>query len=184
MPEISAVTPSPNEPGLGADQLLDTLPWGLLEVSATGIIRHLNRQAAAWWGVLVEDALGQTIEQVGPGQLPAPAYTTLQRAASSPTKAAECYLPQPEQWVTLISTEQPTGELLVYWQDITPQKQREQQYQTLAENTPDVLTRWDPALRLLYANAAFAAKAGQPLSALLGYTFADMGLPAEVAGPY
>jgi PAS domain S-box-containing protein len=184
MPEISAATPSPSEHGLRADQLLDTLPWGLLEVSAAGTIRHLNRQAAAWWGVPVGDALGQPIDQVGPGQLPTPIYAALRQATSRPTKVTECYLPQSEQWVTLTSARQPMGELLVYWQDITPQKQREQQYQALAENTPDVLTRWDPALRLLYANAAFAAKAGQPLSALLGHPFTDMGLPAEITGPY
>ncbi|MGI4832153.1 MAG: PAS domain S-box protein [Janthinobacterium lividum] len=184
MPELAAATPSPTEPGLGADQLLDALPWGLLEVSAAGIIRRLNRQAAAWWGVPAEAALGQTIEQVGPGQLPAPAYAALGHAASEPTEATECYLLQTEQWVTLTSAEQPTGEVVVHWQDSTAAHRRTRQYQALAENIPDVLTRWDPNLRLLYANPAFAAQASQPLPALLGRTFAEMALPAEVTGPY
>ena len=184
MPELSAATPSPNEPGLGADQLLDTLPWGLLAVSAAGLIRRLNRQAAIWWGLPAEAALGQTIGQMGPGQLPALAYAALAHAASEPMGAAECYLPRTEQWVTLTSAKQPTGELLVHWQDITAQKQREQQYQALAENIPDVLTRWDPGLRLLYANAAFAAKNGAPLSELLGRTNREMDQPEEVAAPY
>jgi len=95
MSEISAsFLPAP---GLGADQLLDTLPWGLLAVSAAGLVQRLNRQAAAWWGVPAEAALGKSIAQVGPGQLPAPAYAALAQAASGPAVAAECYLPQPEQ---------------------------------------------------------------------------------------
>jgi PAS domain S-box-containing protein len=73
---------------------------------------------------------------------------------------------------------------VVYGQDITPQKQREQQYQALAENTPDVLTRWTPDLRLRYANAALATKVGAPLAALLHKTKREMGLPEAVAGPY
>ncbi len=55
---------------------------------------------------------------------------------------------------------------------------------TLVENTPDVITRWDKDLNLRFANSAFIQKTGQPLSALLGKTNADMGQPGEIAQSY
>ncbi|GAB3928537.1 PAS domain S-box protein [Larkinella terrae] len=63
-------------------------------------------------------------------------------------------------------------------------QQSEAQLRTLVENTPDAITRWDTALRLLFANSAFVAKTGQSLESLLGKTNTEMGQPAEIAGPY
>jgi two-component system CheB/CheR fusion protein len=63
-------------------------------------------------------------------------------------------------------------------------QQSETQLRTLVENTPDVITRWDTGLRLLFANSAFVAKTGQPLNSLLGKTNAEMGQPEEISGPY
>jgi PAS domain S-box-containing protein len=194
--------PSPSSLGtlLDADWLLDTLPWAVLVVDAQRIVRRINHQAVCWCSVRPATLLGRPLAEVALVPNVGAALEHLLKPGETPPQ--EVFLPQSEQWITLAATQQPGG-WLIHGQDITLQKQREQQYQALAENTPDVLTRWTPDLRLRYANAAFvaaaaaplnellghtnpafAAKAGQPLSALLGRPFTDMGLPAEVTGPY
>lgn len=54
-------------------------------------------------------------------------------------------------------------------------------YQFIIENTPDVITRWDKELKLIFANKALEAKTGLPNSALYGKTKLGMGQPEEVA---
>ena len=175
--------PYPSLPGatLAAEGLLDTLPWGVLVLDEQHIIRRVNQQAARWCGASPDALQGQPLA----GATLPPALRTALLQLLEPAEPAlhEVWLPELAEWIALSAARQPGGWVL-YAQDITPQKQREQQYQTLADNTPDVLTRWTPDLRLHYANGAFAAKAGQPLSALLGRTFSEMDVPTEVTGPY
>jgi len=63
-------------------------------------------------------------------------------------------------------------------------QQNEEQLRTLIENTPDVITRWDADLKLVYANSAFGLKAGMPNAELLGKTNQEMGQMNEIALPY
>lgn len=84
------------------------------------------------------------------------------------------------------------GEILITnFADITEKKQveeelqwRQQNYQTLAEHSPDVITRWDKNLKLIYANHGLEEKTGRPVEELLGKDFLEMGTPAEIAQPY
>jgi PAS domain S-box-containing protein len=175
--------PYPSLPGatLGAEGLLDALPWGMLVLDEQHIIRRVNQQAARWCGALPDALLGLPLaEATLPPALRMALLQLLEPAEPAPH---EVWLPELAQWIALSAARHP-GSWVLYAQDITPQKQREQQYQTLADNTPDVLTRWTPDLRLHYANAAFATKAGQPVSTVLGRTFGEMGAPAEVTAPY
>jgi PAS domain S-box-containing protein len=164
-----------------ADELLKTLPWGVLVVDAQGSVQRINQQAAYWCGVQPTALLGQPLAQAA--LLPAVRDTLLQLLEPGEVAPREVWLPEQACWIALSATRQPAGWVL-YMQDITPQKRREQQYQTLAENTPDVLSRWGPDLRLRYANAAFAARAGQPQSALPGHSLQELDVPADVSGPY
>lgn len=81
--------------------------------------------------------------------------------------------------------------LVVITEDITDRKQAEEklrqtvtQLGMLVENTPDVITRWDKNLRLLFANSAFVNKTGKSLNELLGRTNVGMGQSSEIALPY
>ncbi|MFD1874449.1 PAS domain-containing protein [Hymenobacter bucti] len=171
----------PQHPGFSADELLDTQPWGVLVLDEQHMIRRVNQLAAHWCGVAPAALLGQPLATA---RLPSAIRATLRQLLEpGEASAREVFLAQTAQWISLSATRRAGGWVL-YGQDITPQKQREQQYQTLAENTPDVLTRWTPDLRLRYANAAFAAKTGQSVSALLGRTFAEMGASYDITGPY
>ena len=68
--------------------------------------------------------------------------------------------------------------------DITDRKRAEEQLRILVNNTPDLITRWDRELRLLFANSAFEQKTGSPIADLLGKTSQEMNQPDEIAVPY
>ncbi len=57
-------------------------------------------------------------------------------------------------------------------------------YHFIIENTPDVVTRWDRNLRLIFANKALESKTGVPNSLLYGKTKRDMGQPDDITIPW
>lgn len=61
---------------------------------------------------------------------------------------------------------------------------QEQQYHSLVENTPDVISRWNKDLKLIYANGAAEVKTGLPRESLYGKTSSEMGQPDELAFPW
>ena len=58
--------------------------------------------------------------------------------------------------------------------------QREQQFATLVENSPDILSRLDRDLRHLYVSPVVERYSGMPAAAYIGRTHAEMGMPADV----
>ena len=75
--------------------------------------------------------------------------------------------------------------------DVTERKKIEQQiirqewqYHSLVENTPDVISRWNKELRLIYANGAAEIKTGLPRESLYGKTSSEMGQPDDLAFPW
>ena len=57
---------------------------------------------------------------------------------------------------------------------------RERQLHTLAENTPDVLTRFDRQLRHVYVNHAATEATGLSTEQFLGRTHREIGMPSEL----
>nr|MBA3872101.1 response regulator [Anaerolineae bacterium] len=54
--------------------------------------------------------------------------------------------------------------------------QHEQEFKTLVENVPDVISRIDQDLRRIYVNPAFEAVIGIPSSEIIGKTYQDVGI--------
>jgi two-component system NarL family sensor kinase len=166
------------------ERVLQRMPWGVLSLDEQGVVTLLNPYAARLLGCDATAALGQPLARIVPPGFPPELLQSILAAGSSPGPImGEYFLPYCQQWLEM-HTEPGESETLVFWQDITRIKQNQQQFQTLAHNVPDVLTRWGPDLRLRYANPALEEKTGQPLSALLGKTFMEMGAPASIAAPY
>jgi len=71
--------------------------------------------------------------------------------------------------------------------DITEGKQaeatrfeREQEFEALVENTPDIVSRYDRKFRHLYVNRAVTQATGLPASAFIGKTHEDLGMPRHL----
>ncbi|NER50466.1 MAG: PAS domain S-box protein [Symploca sp. SIO1A3] len=58
--------------------------------------------------------------------------------------------------------------------------QREEAFRTLAENSPDLIARFDRQLRHIYVNPAIEDSTGMPASAFIGKTNQELGRPAEL----
>lgn len=72
--------------------------------------------------------------------------------------------------------------------DVTPLKQtqaalqaRERELQTLADNTPDVLARFDRQLRLVFVSAAIESMTGRPAADFIGRTPRELNLPGDLS---
>jgi PAS domain S-box-containing protein len=61
---------------------------------------------------------------------------------------------------------------------------REREFEALAEHSPDVITRFDRALRHLYVNPAIATFTGLPQTAFLGRKLDDVGMSPELAAQW
>jgi two-component system NarL family sensor kinase len=172
--------PTPAGPDHGPplpERVLHTMPWGVQALDRQGVVRLLNPYAARLLGrPVAAEALGQPVAQVVPAGFPAALLQVLHAALTSPEPVGgEFYLPYCQRWVEL-TTDPGAEEVLVYWQDVTRTVVKRQQYQALADHTPDALARWDTSLRLRYANPALEAKAGQVLPRMLGKTPGKIGV--------
>ncbi len=56
----------------------------------------------------------------------------------------------------------------------------ERQLHSLAENIPDILTRFDRDYRLVFVNAAIRQVSGRPVEEILGRTTRELGLPVDL----
>lgn len=71
--------------------------------------------------------------------------------------------------------------------DVTERKEREQalwqrdqELQSLADNTPDILSRFDRDLRHVFVNAAVLKATGRPASDFIGRTNRELGMPEHL----
>ncbi|GLU51446.1 PAS domain S-box protein [Dyadobacter frigoris] len=63
-------------------------------------------------------------------------------------------------------------------------RENEEKIRTLVDNTPDIITRWDKDLKLLFANAAYEEKTGISNDFILEKTIGEMGKPDFISDPY
>ena len=128
--------------GMGPDveSLLQGLPWGVVVVHTDGTVLRLNQQAANWWGTPQQDLTGKRLEQLDAGSLPADLLQALQQVTSdSEQPPGEFFLPQHQQWIAMASVRQ-GDDWMVYWQDVTAQKQRQHENE-IRQAASDTLLR-------------------------------------------
>ena len=63
---------------------------------------------------------------------------------------------------------------------VTQLRQAEEMFQTLVENLPDVISRFDPELRHLYVSPAVQHLTGRSAQEFVGKTNREMGMPSEL----
>ncbi|GAB2715527.1 hypothetical protein GCM10011495_22200 [Hymenobacter frigidus] len=133
--------------GPDADFLLQCLPWGVVVLDVHGTVLRLNQQAADWWGAPQQDLVGKRLEQLPAGTLPADLLQALRQVTSSPAQpSGEFFLPRHQQWITMSSVRH-TDDWVVYWQDVTAQKQRQDENETQQAASDSLLGRTEAVAR-------------------------------------
>lgn len=56
---------------------------------------------------------------------------------------------------------------------------REQEFKTIVENSPDIISRFDRELRYVYVNGAAGEATGMPATAFTGKTYRELGMPEK-----
>ena len=72
-----------------------------------------------------------------------------------------------------------SGALLTFY-DMTSVYQREQEFQALAENAPDIVARYDLQLRHLYLNKTIETYTGRNKDEFIGKTNRELGMPEKL----
>jgi PAS domain S-box-containing protein len=128
-----------------AESLLQGLPWGVLVLSADGTVLRLNQQAAHWWGLPPQTVQGKQLGPAIAGLLPADLQHALQQVGNNPAPGA-FFLPHHQQWIAMASARE-ADNWLVYWQDVTVQKQQEFQSQARQAASDTLLRRTEAIAR-------------------------------------
>ena len=127
--------------GIDMESLFLGLPWGVVVLSARGTVLRLNQQAAHWWGSALQDLQGKELGQLTAGSLSADLWQALQRVPSGPPPPpGEFFLSRHQQWITMTSVRH-ADNWVVYWQDVTAQKQRQDENENQQAASDSLLGR-------------------------------------------
>jgi PAS domain S-box-containing protein len=169
--------------------IIDAFPDFLFEGSAEG--RYLNTwtKNPELLAASRENLIGRTLDEVLSPESAAiakAAFREADEAGLSLGKIVAIDTPVGRHWFELSVSKMPMGEgqpphFITVSRDVTARlqlqaalEQKERQFRTLVENSPDLIARYDRALNCLYANPALAVHAGRPADALVGLDPAAM----------
>ncbi|OUJ72376.1 sensor histidine kinase [Hymenobacter crusticola] len=145
-----AVPPEPvgaaDGAGTEVDSLFQTLPWGVVVLDAQGTVLHLNQQAAHWWGISGQALQGKQLGPDTAGTLPPNLQQALRLVVSGQLIPSTFFLPQHQQWISMTTARQ-ADHWVVYWQDVTAQKQEERQQQAQQLASDNLLRRTEAVAR-------------------------------------
>ena len=173
-----------------ADIILEIINEVFFELSSEGVIRRVNRKAESYCNRERKELLGKIFWDIFPQALGTPFYSLISNAQEKRLSVKQDILSPMSRWAH-ISVAPSTDGLILLFYDIHDEKEAEQklfeseaQWRRLVQNTPDMITRWDINLKLIFGNQAFEDKGGKSLSSMLGKNNLEIGQPEEIAIPW
>ena len=185
--------------------VVDSVAEGIVLQQADGIITACNASAETILGLTAEQLMGLTsvdprwraMHEDGSPFLGADHPAMVALRTGQPQSNTLMGVHKPDGSLTWISVNaQPMFHLgdthtqpyavAVSFADFTARRQaeealfrREQEFRTLAENSPDVISRFDRDLRYVYVSPAVELATGMPPHAFVGQTHQALGFPEE-----
>lgn len=161
-----------------------------------GIVTFVNEAGCRYWGLKQEEIVGSNLRRfIHPDDIPNFDRYLAALTPESPVGTIEhrVILPGGEvRWQRWTNRALYDGERLVGYQsvgrDITERKRveeqlfrSERQFKAIAENAPDIISRYDLQGRYLYVNPAFEQATGATGADVLGKTQRERGVPEHIA---
>lgn len=165
--------------------VLDSIPVACYLLDRLGNFVYLNRHAELFFQLSKESILGKNVWEVFPESISTHCYTSINMALSGQQSSTYEYISAVSgAWISLTAFPAENGGAIVMFSEIEELKTSKNQYQTLLENTPDTISRWNVGLQLLYANQIYTQKTGRTLEKILGLRLIEIGQSPEVALPW
>lgn len=173
-----------------------TLPIGLCVLDTELRYVHINARLAEYNRIPAEAHLGKTVRELLP-QVADHVEPLLRRVLETGLPVLDFEASAADsagvmrQWVSqywpLKSSDGTVFGINTVTQEITERRRleearrREQEFRSLAENSMDIISRFDRELRRIYVNPAIETMFGRPRDELLGKTHLELGLPDALA---
>ena len=166
-------------------RILDIISDACYELDQRGTIVFVNKRAEFVFARSREMMLDRNVWEVFPELRKTLGYEAIQVNALQNGKSARFEYQSliTNTWISLEAIPTDNGCVLLF-REIEELKQARDKYQDLVENTPDVITRWNKDLKLIFANRALEQKTGIAKEKLYGKDKSEMGFPDEVALPW
>nr|WP_068891170.1 PAS domain S-box protein [Pedobacter panaciterrae] len=165
--------------------LLNSIPVACYLLDREGNFVYLNREAERFFQLKKKDILGLNVWKVFPESIATHCYISINAALSgNKTEAFEYISAVSNSWISMTAFPDENGGAIVMFSEIDEFRASKNQYQTLVENTPDIISRWNADLQLMFANKVYIEKTGRPLEKILGKTQIQIGQSPEVSLPW
>lgn len=168
---------------INTDLILDTINEVCFELDHELRIVYANKRAYEFWNKKREDIIGKHFWIAYPEDSNKEFLDIIKNASNNKKQVVtEVWLPLESKWVLLKVNQSTTG-LIVLHIDVTEQlkakeeiNRQRQHFKSLVDNIPDVVTRWDKDLNLIYSNKALNASDELFLESIIGKTPVEMGV--------
>ncbi len=172
-------------------RITDAIPLFIAQCDTHYRIRFVNHSYAQKLGLRAADTIGKQLSEIVGEEAFAQFRKHVDAVLAGEVQEQEIKIPfkigEHDMHMTYVPERDERGRiqgLIAAFSDITRLRRteeqlhrREQEFKTLVENSPDVITRIDRNSRHLYVNPAIEATFGLPASAYLGKTKTEIGLP-------
>ncbi|MGV3545824.1 MAG: PAS domain-containing protein [Pedobacter sp.] len=159
---------------LDTKSILNAIPLACYVLDSNANFTFVNDKALAFFKMKREEMLGNNVWEMFPESVNTNYYKEVNDGIVGKKEVTFEYISVfSKSWLQLTVTPHADG-VIVTFSCIERDKNHENLYQTLVENTPDVITKWTSDLRLSYGNAAFEATSGIKLADALGKTHQDI----------
>jgi PAS domain S-box-containing protein len=154
------------------------------------IFLEVNSSFETLTGFPRENVIGKKLTEVYPG-IKSLDFDWIdvfdQVAATGKSTHLQQYFELTDRWYEITAYSDQPGYFAVVFRDITENKkdeeelrQREKNFSTLVENTPDMIVRFNLDLQHIYCNAAVEHQFGVPVHGFIGKTFLEIdGSPEQ-----
>lgn len=180
-------------------EILDRVPSGVIVTDRYGRIEIVNPAATRMFGYGLNEVLPLSTDQLMSETQAEKHYAPIQNHRNSEMR--KVHGSGFRSWQgkrkdgTFFPVEMAIDELeskderhfLIIARDITERAylkseldRREREFRALVENSPDIIARFDRALRFIYVNPAIERVLGRPASSFPGKTYEDLELPDDL----
>jgi len=164
-----------------AAAIIDAIPIACYMLDNDANFSYVNEKALSYFKMAREEMLGKNVWKLFPNSTTTDYYNEVNEAITHKKATTFEYVSVfTEGWIKLDVTPVSAG-VIVTFNCIEKDKYSENIYKTLIENTPDIVTKWDSSLNLIYGNKAFEDRLELTLDKMIGKKHSEIWPNSDVS---